>query len=111
MAVKIAKKVKEELGLNITVVNPLFLTGLDEDLLNDLKENHDLVITIEDGELMGGYGQNLASFYGDTEIKVKNYGISKAFHTDFEAEELLAENGISVNKISEVIKEFVKKLS
>ena len=111
MAVKIAKKVKEEIGLNITVVNPLFLTGLDEDLLNDLKENHDLVITIEDGELMGGYGQNLASFYGDTEIKVKNYGISKAFHTDFEAEELLAENGISVNKISEVIKEFVKKLS
>ena len=58
---------------------------------------------------MGGYGQNIASFYGDTNMKVKNYGISKAFHTDFEAEKLLDENGISVNKISKVIKEYVEK--
>lgn len=109
MAMEIAKKVKEDIGLDITVVNPLFLTGLDEELLNDLKENHNLVITIEDGELMGGYGQNIASFYGDTNMKVKNYGISKAFHTDFEAEKLLDENGISVNKISKVIKEYIEK--
>lgn len=109
MAMEIAKKVKEAIGLDITVVNPLFLTGLDEELLNDLKENHNLVITIEDGELMGGYGQNIASFYGDTNMKVKNYGISKAFHTDFEAEKLLDENGISANKISKVIKEYIEK--
>ena len=105
MAMKIAKKVKENIGLDITVVNPLFLTGLDEELLNNLKENHDFVITIEDGELMGGYGQNIASFYGDTDMKVKNYGISKEFHTDFVAEELLEKNGISVDKISKVIEE------
>lgn len=109
MAMEIAKKVKEDIGLNITVVSPLFLTGLDEELLNNLKEKHNLVITIEDGELMGGYGQNISSFYGDTDMKVKNYGISKAFHTDFEAEKLLDENGISVDKISKVIKEYVEK--
>lgn len=109
MAMEIAKKVKEDIGLDITVVSPLFLTGLDEELLNNLKENHNLVITIEDGELMGGYGQNISSFYGDTDMKVKNYGISKAFHTDFEAEKLLDENGISVDKISKVIKEYVEK--
>ena len=107
MAMEIAKKVKEEIGLDITVVNPLFLTGLDENLLNSLKENHDLVITIEDGELMGGYGQNIASYYGDADMKVKNYGISKAFHTDFKADELLEENGISVNGITKVIEENV----
>ena len=108
MAMEIAKKVKEDIGLDITVVNPLFLTGLDEELLNKLKENHDLVITIEDGELMGGYGQNIASFYGDTDMKVKNYGISKEFHTDFVAEKLLEENGISVDKIAKVIREYDK---
>ena len=108
MAMEIAKKVKEDIGLEITVVNPLFLTGLDEDLLNNLKDNHSLVLTIEDGELMGGYGQNIASFYGDTDMKVKNYGISKAFHTDFEPEKLLEENEISVDKISEVIKEYIE---
>ena len=77
-------------------------------LINSLKQEHELVITIEDGELMGGYGQNIASFYGDTDMKVKNYGISKAFHTDFEPEKLLEENEISVDKISEVIKEYIE---
>ena len=108
IAMDIAKKVKEEIGLDITVVNPHFLSGLDEELLNKLKEEHSLVITIEDGELMGGYGQNIASFYGDSNMKVKNYGISKAFHTDFEADKLLEENGISVEKIANEIKDYIK---
>ena len=104
MAKKVAKKVKEEINLDITVINPHFLTGLDEELLNSLKENHELIITIEDGELMGGYGQNIASFYGDSNMKVKNLGISKEFHTDFEPEKLLEQNGISVEKIINEIK-------
>lgn len=108
MALKVAKKVKEELGLNITVINPRFLTGLDEELLNLLKENHKLVITLEDGELIGGYGQTIASFYGTSEMLVKNYGISKAFHTDFSPEQLLEENGMSVDKLFNEINEFVR---
>ena len=109
MAIQIAETVKKELGIDITVINPHFLTGLDEDLLNNLKENHDLVITIEDGELMSGYGQNIASFYGDSKMRVKNYGISKYFHTDFDPDKLLEENGISVNNITNVIKEYINK--
>lgn len=107
MALETAKKVKEETGLEITVVNPKFLTGLDEELLTELKENHQLIITLEDGELIGGYGQTIASFYGDMDIKVKNYGISKAFHTDFKADELLAENGMSVEQLTAYIKKSV----
>jgi len=103
MAMKVAKKVKEEVGLDITVINPKFLTGLDEELLNSLKENHDYILTIEDGELMGGYGQNIASFYGNSNMKVQNYGISKEFHTDFDADKLLEENGISVEKLTNFI--------
>lgn len=108
MAMKVAKKVKEEIGLDITVINPRFLTGLDEELLNELKKDHELVITIEDGEVMGGYAQNIASFYGNSNMKVQNYGISKAFHTDFDANKLLEENGISVENLANIIKEFVK---
>ena len=106
-AMEIAKKVKEKLNIDITVINPHFLTGLDEELLNKLKEDHKLIITLEDGELMGGYGQNIASFYGNSDIKVKNYGISKAFHTDFDAEKLLEENGISVENITNEIKKYL----
>ena len=105
MAKEVAKKIKEEKGLDITVINPRFLSGLDEQLLDSLKENHKLIITIEDGELMGGYGQNIASYYGEDNIMVKNYGISKAFHTDFDADELLAKNGMSVDNLyNEIIK-------
>ena len=109
MAKEVARKVKEELNLDITVVNPRFLTGLDEELLNLLKKDHELVITLEDGELYGGYGQNIASFYGSDKMQVKNFGISKKFHTDFEAEKLLAENGMSVENLFNVINEFLKK--
>lgn len=110
MAMEVAKKVKEEMSLNITVINPRFLTGLDEELLNLLKENHKLIITLEDGELMGGYGQNIASFYGTSDIRVKNYGISKKFHTDFKPEELLKDNGMSVQNITYEIKEYLDEI-
>ena len=107
MACEVANKVKDEMGLDITVINPLFLTGLDEKLLNHLNKNHGLIITIEDGELFGGYGQNIASFYGDSGMRVKNYGLSKAFHTDIVTDKLLEENGISVDKLVGVIKEYI----
>lgn len=110
MAMEVAKKVKEEMSLDITVINPRFLTGLDEELLNLLKENHKLIITLEDGELMGGYGQNIASFYGTSDIRVKNYGISKKFHTDFKPEELLKDNGMSVQNITREIKEYLDEI-
>ena len=106
-ALEIAKSVKEKLDLDITVINPHFLNDIDEELLESLKDNHKLVITIEDGELQSGYGQMIASFYGNSDMKVLNYGISKKFHTDFDAEELLALNGISVENITNVIKEYI----
>lgn len=108
MANDIADKLKKEKNLDITIINPLFLSGLDEELLNSLKNNHQLIITLEDGELMGGYGQNISSFYGQNEISVKNYGISKKFHTDFAAEELLAENGMSISNIYNFITKFLE---
>lgn len=108
MANDIAYKLKKEKNLDITIINPLFLSGLDEKLLNSLKNNHQLIITLEDGELMGGYGQNISSFYGQNEISVKNYGISKKFHTDFAAEELLAENGMSISNIYNFITKFLE---
>ena len=103
MALEAADKVKEMTGTDITVINPHFVSGLDEKLLESLKADHSLIVTIEDGELMGGYGQNVAAFYGDSDMKVHCHGISKAFHTEFKPEELLAEHGISVSALAEEI--------
>ena len=67
-------------GIHATVVNPLYLSGLDEALLMRLKEKHRLIVTVEDGILDGGFGEKIAAFYGaDRDIEVKSYGLPKAF--------------------------------
>lgn len=80
---KLAKEVKDyiknEMGIDATLINPKFITGLDKDLLNKLKADHSVVITLEDGELNGGFGEKIASFYGDSDMKVLNYGALKEF--------------------------------
>lgn len=50
----------------------------------------------------------IASFYGMDNMQVKNYGISKKFHTDFDADELLKKNGMSVENLVDVIEKNVK---
>ena len=52
---EVAKEVKEKLGFTPTLINPKYVTGLDNELLEDLKKNHKLVITLEDGILDGGF--------------------------------------------------------
>ena len=108
MALEAADKVKAQTGTEITVINPRFVSGVDENLLDSLKKDHSLVITIEDGEVMGGYGQNIAAFYGDSDMRVRCRGISKAFHTEFKAEELLDAHGISVDKLTAEIIDALK---
>ena len=109
MALEVADKIKAQTGTDITVINPRFVSGVDEKLLESLKKDHSLVITIEDGEVMGGYGQNIAAFYGDSDMRVHCHGISKAFHTEFKADELLDAHGISVEKLAAEIIGVLKK--
>lgn len=107
LAVKTAQKYEKVYGEKITVINPVFLTGLDEELLERLKQDHQLVITIEDGEVDGGFGQRVGSFYGDSSMKVRNLGLSKKFHTDYNPDELLAQHKISVDGLIEIITSFI----
>ena len=72
-------------GIHATVVNPLYLSGLDEALLTRLKEKHRLIVTIEDGILDGGFGEKVAAFYGvDRDVEVKSYGLPKAFFNRYD---------------------------
>ena len=99
LAEEVSEQLKLEHNIEATLVNPRFLTGLDKELLNSLKENHKLVVTVEDGIVEGGYGQNVASYLGNTELKVQNYGINKKFYDRYNVEELMKENGLTVENI------------
>ncbi|NFG26958.1 1-deoxy-D-xylulose-5-phosphate synthase [Clostridium botulinum] len=76
---KVQKRLKESTGINATLINPRFISGIDKDLLTELLDNHKLVITLEDGILDGGFGEQISRFYGDKEMRVLNFGASKEF--------------------------------
>ncbi len=106
---KVAQDLKEKLNINPTLINPRFITKLDEELLENLKQNHEIVITLEDGILDGGFGEKIARFYSDTNIKVKNYGIKKAFYDKYNVNELLQENKLTPEQIAKEVEEVIKK--
>lgn len=66
-------------GIEATLINPRYVSGLDERLLDELKQRHRVVVTLEDGVLDGGFGEKIARFYGADDIKVLNFGARKEF--------------------------------
>ena len=88
LAQSVKEEIKTKLGIDATLINPKFITGIDEDMLEDLKANHKLVITLENGILNGGFGEKISRFYGDSDMKVLNFGAEKEFTDRVPLEEL-----------------------
>ena len=103
----LAKAVEEKYGFRPTLINPRFASGIDKELLDSLAVNHNLVITLEDGILAGGFGQKIASYLGTSNLKVKNYGLEKKFYDRYNAKALLKELGMDDESILNDIKEML----
>lgn len=96
---ELAEEMKKKMGIMPTLINPRYITGIDKELLKELKKEHDTVITLEDGVLDGGFGEKIARFYGTSEIKVYNYGLKKEFIDRYNLEDVLTENHLTVPQI------------
>lgn len=105
----VVNELKQKLGLNATLINPRYITGIDEELLNNLKDKHNLIITLEDGILDGGFGEKIARFYGDSKMLVKSYGVKKAFYDRYDLNELLSENRLTKEQIASDIEQIINK--
>ncbi|GFH42649.1 1-deoxy-D-xylulose-5-phosphate synthase [Lactococcus hodotermopsidis] len=70
----------EKSGISATLVNPLFAGDLDKVTLTELASTHDLIVTIEDGVLAGGFGEKVSAFLGKSDVKVLNFGADKEFN-------------------------------
>lgn len=110
---ELAKSVKTELrnilNIDATLINPKFITGIDEDTLQSLKNNHKVVITLEDGVLDGGFGEKITRFYGDSDVKVLNYGAKKEFTDRIPLEELYKRYHLTKEAIVEDIANILRK--
>lgn len=98
-----AQLLEEMIGCEVTLINPRYITGTDDELLEELKKNHSVVATIEDGILNGGFGEKIARFYGARNMKVLNFGIEKAFYDRYNPQELLEENHLTPKQIADDI--------
>ena len=99
LAVESAKLYEEKTGVKATVINPYYITGIDSELLTSLKSNHKAVVTLEDGILDGGFGEKIARFYGDSDVKVLNFGLKKEFLDRYDPVEILKENRLTKEQI------------
>ena len=102
-AVKAADILKTSHGIDATVINPYYISGIDADTLNELKKDHAVVATLEDGYLEGGFGAKIAAFYGSSDMKVLNFGIKKEFIDRYDASEVLKDNHLTPEQIAEDI--------
>ncbi len=106
LAKEVKAEIKKVLNIDATLINPKFITGLDKELLESLKKDHDVVITLEDGALSGGFGEKIARYYGNSDMKVLNYGAEKEFPDRVALDELYQRYRLT----KELIVEDVKKL-
>ena len=96
---EVAADLEKKTGTAATVINPVYFTGIDTEMLESLKADHDVVITIEDGMLDGGFGEKVTRFYGNSDMKVLNFGLKKEFLDRYDVQEVLTDNHLTKDQI------------
>lgn len=96
---QVAALLKEQKGIDATLINPRYITGLDEEMLESLKADHEKVITLEDGALEGGFGEKIARFYGDSDMKTLCFGIKKGLYDRYDYQLLAKDNELTPEQI------------
>ena len=98
LVLELAKK-----GVNATLVNPKFTTGVDEKTLDELKANHEIFVTLEDGILDGGFGARVSAYLSCDNVKVYSYGYKREFIDRYSVSGILKDCRLTPSQIIEDI--------
>ena len=101
LAESVAEELKQKYGVTATVINSRYLTGLDKQLLEDLKKDHQVVVSLEDGLIDGGFGEKIARYYADSDVKVIVRGIEKGFEDRYDVAVLTKKFRLTPEQIAE----------
>ena len=95
-------------NIQATLINPRFISGIDQQMLHDLQFSHQMVVTLEDGSLDGGFGERIARFYGPSQMQVLNFGVKKQLYDRYDVNKLLEDNNLTDDQIfTEVKKQLI----
>lgn len=97
---RVANRLAAEYGIGATLVNPRYATELDREFLDSLAAEHRVVVTLEDGILDGGWGERVACYLACTPVRTRTFGIAKGFPDRYDPNELLAQNGMTVENMA-----------
>ena len=98
-AAAVALELRRE-GIDATLVNPRYASGVDKDLLLELAKTHDVFVTLENGVVEGGFGQKVAAALGDTGAKVLVRGLSKEFYDKVSFADLCEKNHLNPSQVA-----------
>lgn len=94
----------QEQGLQPSLINARFVKPVDEDILEELVKEHRFVVTLEEGVITGGYGQNVASWYearGIPQVQVCPVALPDQFIEHGSVEILREKYAISAERVTE----------
>lgn len=97
---RVTNRLAAEYGIEATLVNPRYATELDREFLDSLAAEHRVVVTLEDGILDGGWGERVACYLACTPVRTRTLGIAKGFPDRYDPNELLAQNGMTVENMA-----------
>lgn len=92
-------------AITATLVDALQYSTMDAELLTMLADGHRLVVTLEDGQLEGGWGEKVTAFYANSNnakashVRVLNFGASKEFTDRVPLDELNERYGLTTATI------------
>lgn len=92
-------------AITATLVDALQYSTMDAELLTMLADGHRLVVTLEDGQLEGGWGEKVTAFYANSNnakashVRVLNFGASKEFTDRVPLDELNERYGLAAATI------------
>ena len=93
-------------ALNATVANMRFIKPLDVELVKQLAQSHDALVTVEEGAVMGGAGSAVAEALAEAGIvkPILHLGLPDKFIDHGDAAQLLAACGLDANGIAAAVR-------
>jgi len=105
--IEAAEQLKEQ-GLDVGVVNARFAKPLDMAAIEQSLSDSRFLVTVEEGQLMGGFGSAVLEAVNDAGLdasRVRRLGIPDQFTEHGTREELLADLGLGVDGIAKACRE------